>query len=85
MLHVFWQSTARTPSILSGATLGAGASCTFSVNVTGTEIGVQTNTTSKVTSTEAPPGVPATASISVDASFFLRFFQEGGGGSRPPI
>jgi hypothetical protein len=68
-------STAGSSSIsLSGGTLGAGPSCTFSVNVTGTAIGVQTNITSAVSSNEAAPGAPATASTSVDNLFFLWFF-----------
>ena len=60
---------------LSGAALAPGASCTFSVNVTGAEIGVQTNTTSAVTSNEAQPGAPATATTEVDDLFFIWFFS----------
>jgi hypothetical protein len=45
------------------------------VNLNGTAIGVQTNTTSTVTSNEAPPGAPAIASTSVDDLFFLWFFS----------
>src|SRR5581483_6449917 len=52
---------------LSGATLAASASCTFSVNVTGIAAGLQTNTTGNVTSTEGGTGGTATASIKVEA------------------
>jgi hypothetical protein len=70
---------------LASATLAPGASCTFSVNVTGTEIGVQTNTTSTVSSNEAIEGAPATATTSVVNLFFQWFFLASGGGAKPPI
>jgi uncharacterized repeat protein (TIGR01451 family) len=56
---------------LSGATIAAGGSCTFSVAVVpfvGTPAGqVYTNTTSNVTSNEAGPGNTATATLTVTA------------------
>jgi hypothetical protein len=50
---------------LSGASLTAGASCTFAVNVAGTTAGAQENVTSAVTSTEAGNGGAASAQITV--------------------
>src|SRR5262249_58651350 len=52
---------------LSGASLAVTASCTFSVNVTGTAAGQQNNTTGAVTSTEGGTGGTASASIAVVA------------------
>jgi len=61
-------ATAGSNSItLSGGTIAASSSCTFSVNVTGTTAGKQTNTTSAVTSTEGGTGNTATASVDVVA------------------
>jgi uncharacterized repeat protein (TIGR01451 family) len=61
---------------LSGVTLAPGSSCTFSVNVSGSAIGVQTNTTSTVTA--QPAGVvggAASATTAVDDLFFMWFFN----------
>jgi len=52
--------------VLSGGTLAASATCTFSVNVTGTAPGVLANTTGPVSSTESGPGaVSNTATLTV--------------------
>jgi YVTN family beta-propeller protein len=50
---------------LTGASIAAGASCTFAVNVTGTTGGVKNNTTGNVISTNGGPGGTASASITV--------------------
>ena len=52
---------------LSGATLAASASCTFSVNVNGTSTGLKSNTTAAVTSTSGGTGNTASASLTVTA------------------
>jgi hypothetical protein len=68
---------------LTGAMLGSGASCTFSVLVNGVDIGMKTNLTSAVTSTTGKglSGAPAAADITVVFSEFYSFFGEGGGSS----
>ncbi|MDQ6758338.1 MAG: hypothetical protein M3Z32_00565 [Acidobacteriota bacterium] len=50
---------------LTGAALLAGDSCTFAVNVTAVLAGVQTNTTSVVTSANGGTGSTATAALNV--------------------
>jgi hypothetical protein len=53
---------------LSGATLAANASCTISLEVTGTSVGSQVNTTSTISSTEGGSGAAATATVNVVAA-----------------
>src|SRR4051794_34045844 len=45
--------------------LAAGQSCTITVRVVGTAIGAHVNTTSQVTSSEAPPGAAASGTLTV--------------------
>jgi phospholipase C len=62
-------ATAGSGSVnLSGASLNAGTSCSFSVAVTGTTEGVKNNTTSPVTSNEEGDGNAASASVTVGGS-----------------
>jgi hypothetical protein len=58
-------TTSGAAVTLSGASIPAGGSCTFSVNVLATAGGVQNNTTGTVTSTEGGSGSSASASITV--------------------
>jgi len=59
---------------LAGATLPQNGSCTFSVLVSGAQIGVWTNTTDPVTSTNGGTGLAAVAMIAVVPTEFLWFF-----------
>ncbi len=52
---------------MTGATLAASSSCTFSVNVTGTTVGAKNNTTGNVTSNQGGTGGTASASLDVIA------------------
>jgi uncharacterized repeat protein (TIGR01451 family) len=52
---------------LSGGTIAANSSCSFTINVTGTAAGQQNNTTGAVTSTEGGTGGTASASLTVVA------------------
>jgi uncharacterized repeat protein (TIGR01451 family) len=45
--------------------LAAGQSCTITISVVGTVIGAHVNTTSQVTSNEAPPGAAASGTLTV--------------------
>lgn len=51
----------------TSSVLAAGQSCTITVSVVGTIIGVHVNTTSQVTSNEAPPGAAASGTLTVAA------------------
>ena len=58
-------TTAPTTIALSGASIGTGGQCQFSVTVTGATAGQYTNTTGAVTSTNGGTGNSATATLAV--------------------
>ena len=58
-------TTGSTAVALSGASLAAGATCSFAVAVTGTTAGTRINTTGVITSTEGGPGTTASATLEV--------------------
>jgi hypothetical protein len=60
---------------VGSAVLAPQASCTFSINVTsdGTMLGLLTNTTSQVTSTEALPGATASAVVFIGDPFMVSY------------
>jgi uncharacterized repeat protein (TIGR01451 family) len=59
-------ATAGSGSIsLTGGTIPTSSSCTITVNVKGTSAGVKNNTTSTLTTNEAPAGTAASASLTV--------------------
>jgi uncharacterized repeat protein (TIGR01451 family) len=49
----------------TSSVLAAGQSCTITVSVKGTTLGTHINTTSQVTSSEAPPGAAASGTLTV--------------------
>jgi len=49
----------------TSSVLAAGQSCTITVSVKGTVLGAHVNTTSQVTSSEAPPGAAASGTLTV--------------------
>ncbi len=57
------ETFSSTSSVLAG-----GQSCTITVSVVGTAFGVHLNTTSSVTSANAPPGAPASATLTVQGA-----------------
>jgi hypothetical protein len=62
-----------TTVMLADGTLAAGTSCTITLNVNGVAVGNQVNTTSALTSNQAPPGAPATAAIFVGDAFQISY------------
>jgi hypothetical protein len=57
------ETFSSTSTVLAG-----GQSCTITVSVLGTAVGVHLNTTSQVTSSNAPPGAAASATLTVQAA-----------------
>ena len=71
-------ATAGTGAVsLTGATLAANSSCTFSVSVIGTTLGAKINTTGAVTSVEGGTGGTATAALTVGILVPVPTLQQG--------
>ncbi len=69
-------ATPRTNIVsLSGATIPALTTCTFTVNVAGATVGPQVNTTSAVSSTNGGNGNTASAPITVLAPALINYFS----------
>jgi hypothetical protein len=76
---------ANTYVRLDGATISAGGSCIFSVNVVGITAGVKNNTTGAVSSNNGGTGNTASASLTVEYQLSTAANPAAGGGTVTPV